>query len=244
MPRKAFLLLTSALGWLGFVAVVLWTMAFLVRGVDGPHRSSCSWAVVVDLALLFLFAAQHSVMARRPVKAWLRRRFPAALERTTYVLATDVCLLLLLALWQPFGGEVWHVRGPLAVVLWSLCAAGWVLAMAATFAVDHLELTGLRQTGWAGPRPSDDGLHVAGLHAVVRHPLMTGILLAFWATPHMGASHLLFAVASTGYIAIGVQLEERDLRRTFGEAYDEYAARVPALLPGFPLARARRQAAH
>jgi protein-S-isoprenylcysteine O-methyltransferase Ste14 len=236
VSRKPFPVLVSALGWVGFVAIVLWTMAFLADvvvspTVDGAHRSSATVAVLVDLALLLLFAAQHSVMARRSVKGWLRRTVPARLERTTYVLATDLCLALMLALWQPFGGRVWDVDGMVAVVLWVLGGAGWALAIAATFAVDHLELTGLRQAGWAGPRPAGDGLHLGGLHAVVRHPLMTGILLAFWATPHMGASHLLFAVASTGYIAVGVRFEERDLRRTFGAAYDEYAARVPALVP-------------
>jgi protein-S-isoprenylcysteine O-methyltransferase Ste14 len=119
-----------------------------------------------------------------------------------------------------------------------LYAAGWLLAIASTYAVDHLELTGLRQAGWAGAR-EEGGLEVRGLHAVVRHPLMTGLLIAFWATPHLGASHLLFAVMSTGYIALGVHFEERDLRRTFGAAYDAYAARVPALVPWY---RRRRPA--
>jgi protein-S-isoprenylcysteine O-methyltransferase Ste14 len=215
----------------------VWTAGFLAgvvvpRHVDGPVRSSTLTAVAVDLSLLGLFAVQHSVMARRQVKAWLRRRVPASLERTTFVLATNLCLALLLLWWQPFGGQVWHVHGVSAAVLWSLCAAGWVLATASTFAVDHLGLTGLRQAGWAAPRPPAEDLQAHGLHAVVRHPLMTGLLLAFWATPDMSASHLLFALASTIYIAIGVRFEERDLRRTFGAAYDEYAARVPALVPG------------
>ncbi|CAN5412638.1 hypothetical protein BH09ACT12_BH09ACT12_35250 [soil metagenome] len=172
-------------------------------------------------------------MARPRVKAALRRQVPAALERTSYVLATDVYLVLLLVLWQPFGGQVWHVDGPAAVVLWSLCAAGWILAVASTFAVDHLELTGLRQAGWAAPLDAagTDELKVGGVYALVRHPLMTGLVLAFWATPQMGASHLLFAVASTAYIAVGIRFEDSDLRRTFGSAYDAYAARVPALLP-------------
>ena len=202
--------------------------------MDGPSRTNAAVAVTVDLALLLLFAVQHSVMARPQVKAWLRRRIPAALERTSYVLATDICLVLLLVLWQPWGGQVWHVHGPASFVLWSLCAAGWLLAITATFAVDHLELTGLRQAGWATPREAAraNELEVGGLHAIVRHPLMTGLLLAFWATPQMGASHVLFAVAATAYIAIGIRFEERDLRRTFGAAYDAYAARVPGLLPG------------
>jgi protein-S-isoprenylcysteine O-methyltransferase Ste14 len=233
--RRLVDLALSALGWLGFNAVTLWTIAFLAdeivpRTVDGPHRVSVGRAVAVDLALLLLFAVQHSVMARRQVKAWMRRRVPPRLERTVYVLATNACLVLTLLFWEPFGGRVWHVDGAVAVAVWILCGAGWALAVASTYAVDHLELTGLRQAGWAGPR-DDDGLQVGGLHAVVRHPLMTGLLVAFWATPHLGASHLLFAAASTGYIAVGIRFEERDLRRTFGTAYDEYAARVPSVIP-------------
>ena len=152
--------LLSAAGWFGFVAVMVWTMAFLAgvvvpRTVDGPARTTTARAVAVDLALLLLFAVQHSVMARHQVKSWLRRRTPAALERTTYVLATDICLALLLVLWQPWGGQIWHVGGAAAIVLWSLCAAGWVLAIVSTFAVDHLELMGLRQAGWAAARDTD-----------------------------------------------------------------------------------------
>ena len=235
MCRRPVLLSLSALGWAGFGAVTLWAVAFLAdvvvpRTVDGPHRLSAVPAVAVDLALLLLFAVQHSVMARRQVKAWLGRWVPPELERTTFVLATDVCLALTFLFWQPFGGQVWEVGGVAEVALWSLCAAGWLLAVASTFAVDHLELVGLRQAGWAAPRP-DSGLQVTGLHALVRHPLMTGLLVAFWATPRMTVSHLLFAAASSGYVAVGVWFEERDLRRTFGAAYDHYARRVPALVP-------------
>lgn len=244
MSRSPLHLSLSATAWAGFNAVTLWTVAFLAdvlvpRTVDGPHRTGTAVAVSIDLALLLLFAVQHSVMARPQVKAWMRRRIPMSLERTTFVLATNVCLVVLLALWQPFGGQVWHVDGPAAIVLWSLFAAGWLLAVAATYAVDHLELTGLRQAGWAAPREAVETgeLKVGGMYAVVRHPLMTGLIVAFWATPHMGASHLLFAAAATGYIAIGIRFEERDLRRTFGASYDAYAARVPALLPR-PVSRA------
>lgn len=238
MSRRPMHLALSAAGWLGFNAIIVWTMVFLAdvvihRTVDGPARVATPRAIAIDTALLLLFAVQHSVMARRSVKAWLGRRIPASLERATFVLATDVCLVLLLAFWQPWGGTIWHVHGMAAIALWSLCAVGWILAIASTFAVDHLALVGLRQAGWAAPRDdaSGAGLQVSGLHALVRHPLMTGTLLAFWATPHMGASHLFFALASTGYVAIGLWFEERDLRRTFGSAYDDYAARVPALVP-------------
>lgn len=245
MSRKALSLLLSALGWLWFNLVIAWTMAFLAgvlvpRVVDGPSRSNPAVAVAVDLGLLLVFAVQHSVMARPQVKAVLRRHIPAGLERTAYVLATNACLTLVVLLWQPFGGRVWQVDGPVGDALWVLCAAGWLLAIAATYAVDHLELTGLRQGGWAPPRNqvAEPGLQVAGMYAVVRHPLMTGLVLAFWATPRMGAGHLLFAAAATGYVLVGIRFEERDLRRTFGEEYEAYAARVPALVPGLRVRRA------
>jgi methanethiol S-methyltransferase len=236
MSRRPTHLLLSAVAWCGFVVVTVWTTAFLAdvvvpRTVDGAIRTGPATAVAVDLALLLLFALQHSVMARRSVKSRLSRRVPGALERTAYVLATDVCLVLLLWLWQPWGGQVWHLTGAVAVVVWALFALGWVLALAATFAIDHLELMGLRQAGWSAARSGTSGLYVGGLYAFVRHPLMTGLLLAFWATPHMGASHLLFALGATGYIAVGVMFEERDLRHEFGASYDRYAAVVPAVLP-------------
>ena len=244
MSRRPAQLLVSAAAWLGFVVVTVWTMAFLAgvavpRTVDGPDRTTTARAVAIDLALLLLFAVQHSVMARRQVKSWLSRRIPTALEPTSYVLATDICLVLLLVLWQPWGGQIWYAEGPVRVIALSLFAAGWALAITATFAIDHLELMGLRQAGWATAR--DPGLtsdlYVGGLHAVVRHPLMTGLVLAFWATPRMSASHLLFALAATGYIAVGIRFEDRDLRNTFGASYDAYAARVPALLPRLPIRR-------
>jgi protein-S-isoprenylcysteine O-methyltransferase Ste14 len=245
MSRKPLSLLLSAFGWLWFNLVIVWTMAFLAgvlvpRVVDGPSRSNAAVAVTVDLGLLLVFAVQHSAMARPEVKVVLRRSIPAELERTAYVLATNACLTLLVLLWQPFGGRVWQVDGPVGVALWVLCATGWLLAIAATYAVDHLELTGLRQGGWAPPRNrvGEPGLQVAGMYSVVRHPLMTGLVLAFWATPRMGAGHLLFAAAASGYVLVGIRFEERDLRRTFGEEYEAYAARVPALVPRLRVRRA------
>ena len=229
-------LLLSAVAWVGFALVTVWMMAFLAdlgvpRTVDGPPRVGTAAAVATDLGLLLLFAAQHSVMARRGFKA--RVRVPAALERSLFVVATDLVLVVLLACWQPFGGRVWQVGGPAAAGLWLVYAAGWVMAVAATFAVDHLELMGLRQAGWFSRSsvPSASGLQMTGVHAFVRHPLMTGLLVTVWVTPHLGASHLLFAVGASSYVWIGVRFEERDLRRTFGPGYDVYASRVPAIFP-------------
>lgn len=248
MPRKRSHLVVSAVAWTAFVLVVAWTAAFLAGGpvpvtVDGPARTGTAPAIAVDLGLLLLFAAQHTIMARRPAKAWLRRRVPPPLERTCYVLAADACLILLLVAWQPWGGDVWRFGGAAAGVLWAGYGAGWLLAVAATFAVDHLDLTGLRQAGWADAAvESGSVLRIGGLHRAVRHPLMAGLLVAFWSTPHMGASHLLFAAAMTGYVAVGIGFEERDLRRRFGAAYDDYASRVPALVPGTSWTRRRFRA--
>lgn len=244
MSRRLSYLFVSAAAWCGFVVVVGWTTAFLgdavvPRTVDGVARTTSGRAVVIDLALLLLFAAQHSVMARSSVKIWMRRRVPPALERTVYVLAANACLVLLLVLWQPWGGQVWQVGGAAAVAIWALYLAGWAVAVMATFAVDHLRLLGLRQAGWGrhGHRVADIDLRVDGLHALVRHPLMSGLLLAFWATPQMGASHLLFALAATVYVVVGIAYEERDLRRAFGAACDQYASRAPAVIPGLRIRR-------
>ncbi len=235
--RRLLVLLVSALGWVGFALVTLWAVVFLAdvvvpRTVDGTHRLGAAAAVVTDVGLLLLFAVQHSVMARYGFKTWLRRRIPVSLERAVYVLTTDVVLGLLLVCWQPFGGSVWQFDGAAAAVLWGIYGVGWVWAVAATFAVDHLELVGMRQAGWCATAAGKAaGLQTQGLHALVRHPLMTGLLVTVWATPHLGASHLLYALGVSTYIAIGIRFEERDLRRTFGAAYDEYAGSVGAVLP-------------
>ena len=232
--------LLSALAYGAFVVVVAWAVAFLSGTgipltVDGPVRVPTGPAVATDVALLLLFAVQHSVMARRPVKRALERWVPRSLERTAFVLATAACLAAALGLWQPVDGWVWRVDGPWAVVLWAGFVAGWVLALVSTFLVDHLEFLGLRQTGWANPSGAltPPRFVPGGLYGIVRHPMMVGLLVAFWCTPRMSVGHLLFATAASGYIAVGVRFEERDLRRDIGPAYGRYAERVPSLVPGW-----------
>lgn len=238
MRHRPVLLTLSALAYGAFAATVAWAVVFLTgtvvpRTVDGPVRVGIAPAVATDVALLLLFAGQHSVMARRPVKRALGRWVPHALERTTFVLATVACLALLFALWQPVEGWVWQVEGPVAALLWAGCVAGWALAIVSTFAVDHLEFLGLRQTGWANSpgRPTRPTLVQGGLYGLVRHPMMSGLLVAFWCTPRMSVGHLLFTVAASGYIAVGIRFEERDLRREIGPDYSRYAERVPSLVP-------------
>ena len=223
---------------------------FVPRTIDGPPAGSLVAGVVVDLALLLAFAVQHSVMARSGFKRWITRTIPQAAERSTYVLASSLALIALFAFWRPLGGTVWAVEDPAAVAgLYTLFAGGWLLVLVSTFLINHFDLFGLRQV-WLQLRGQPytstqatrtaitdaDGTYVisslpTGPYRLVRHPLYVGWLFAFWATPTMTATHLLFAIATTGYILIAIQLEERDLIASLGEAYREYRQRVPMLIP-------------
>lgn len=224
----------SAFAYLAFAVSAAWAIAFLaelrtVPVMDGA-RSGPAWlAVLVDSGLLLVFALQHSVMARTGVKRWMTRVVPAAVERSTYVLSTSLCLGLMFWEWRRLPASIWRVDAqPWVALLWGICALGWVIALGSTFMIDHLDFLGLRQGGWARRGPyGSPSFAERWMYAWVRHPMMLGLLIAFWATPSMTAGHLLFAVAASGYIAVGVRFEERDLRRQLGDVYGDYARRVP-----------------
>lgn len=213
---------------IGFV-----TGAFVPLTLDGEPRMGVGPAVAIDLSLLALFAIQHSVMARRGFKQWFTRFIPQAAERSTYVLASSLALIVLFYFWQPIGGEIWNVDDPTGrIVLYALGAFGWALVLVSTFLINHFDLFGLRQV-WLHARgkpyrPLPFG--TPGLYRVVRHPLYLGWFFAFWATPTMTVAHLLFAIATTIYILLAIQLEERDLMRAHPE-YGEYRGRVPMVIP-------------
>ena len=225
--------------YLVFLATFSWAIAFVggigvARALDGPAAGPLSAAIAVDTALLGLFAVQHSVMARRWFKQRWTRIVPPPVERSTFVLFASAALATLLANWRPLGGSVWQVESPVGrAALWTLFGLGWTLVLVSTMMIDHLELFGLRQVWnhFAG-RP-----HVAprfvtpGPYRLVRHPLYLGFLLAFWATPQMTFSHLFFAGATTAYILLAIQFEERDLLHVHGRLYAEYRQRVSMLLP-------------
>ena len=227
--------LYAVLAYATFVLATLWAVGFLAdlwapSTIDSRPGGSWPTSLAVDLGLLTLFAVQHSVMARAGFKRWAARILPHSVERSTYVLVASGLLVLLYVGWQAVPGTVWQVAGAPAGTIRVLYVLGWAIALSATFMVDHLDFLGLRQArslGTAGPPE----FTARWFYAWVRHPMMTGLLIAFWATPHMTVGHLVFALAGTGYILVGIRFEERDLRTNLGPAYTDYATRVPALVP-------------
>src|ERR1051325_533488 len=202
--------------------------------LDGAPRGPLALGIAVDAALLAVFAVQHSVMARRWFKERWTRIVAPELERSTYVLLSSLALILLFWLWQPLGGTVWSVSDPFGrFVLRVLFAFGFTLVLVSTFLINHFDLFGLRQV-WLylrGKPYTFLRFGTPGPYRLVRHPLYVGWFFAFWMTPTMTYAHLLFAIATTAYILIAIQLEERDLVREHGSAYEEYRRRVPMLIP-------------
>jgi protein-S-isoprenylcysteine O-methyltransferase Ste14 len=203
------------------------------KSIDSGQPADLSEAIGINFLLLGLFAVQHSIMARPAFKRWWTGVLPAACQRSTYVLLSSLILLLLFWQWRPLPTLVWRVEGIAAWLLIGVCALGWATAVASTYMIDHLDLFGLRQafSAMCGTSAPNQSFKTPLLYKIVRHPMMLGFLLAFWATPEMTVGHLLFAIANTAYILVGLQLEERDLIAEFGATYQQYRARVPMVLP-------------
>ena len=252
MLRKALTFTYGAFAYVAFLGAFLYTIGFLAgavvpKGVDDGAVHPAWQAVLVDLALLGLFAVQHSVMARPWFKERWTRIVPKAVERSTYVLAATAALVLLLWLWQPLPTTVWSVgSGWARAALWSLYLLGWGFLVLSTFSLGHFDLFGLRQVlaRARGRAYAEPGFHEPRLYRVVRHPIMVGFLIAFWAAPDMSAGRLLFAAAATAYIMVGVRLEEHDLKRQLGAPYTEYLARVPRFVPRPPAGSDRERVGH
>jgi len=234
-------------GYVLFLATFLYAIAFVggfavPTRLDGPATAPLLPSIAIDTALLLLFAVQHSVMARPWFKARWTRIVPAAAERSTFVLFASLALALLVWQWRPLGGVVWSVSETAGrAVLLTLFAFGWLLVLVATFLINHFDLFGLRQVWLAlrGKPYTRLRFGTPGLYRLVRHPLYVGFLLAFWMTPRMTFAHLLFAIATTAYILLAIQFEERDLVREHGSLYEQYRRQVPMLIP---FTRSRREA--
>ena len=243
MRRLAFFIY-GIVCYLIFLGVFLYAIGFIggfvvPTSLDGEANGPLASGLLINLLLLTAFAVQHSLMARPSFKQWWTQYIPKPIERSTYVLCSNIAMVMLFAFWQPLGGPVWNVEGTGRVILYALFGAGWLLVFYSTLLVSHFDLFGIRQV-WLylkhepyTPLPFRE----PSLYRYMRHPLYVGWLMVFWFTPTMTIAHLLFAIATTAYILVAIQFEERDLVKHLS-GYEAYRSRVPMLIPN--LLRANR----
>lgn len=238
---RSLVMLGAVLCYAAFFAAFVYLIGFvagfdpLPTHVDKGLAGTTAVAVVVDLVLIALFGLQHSVMARPGFKAGWTKVVPAPLERGVYCLASAACLALLFAFWHPIGGTLWSIGNETGrLIMWVLFFAGWGILFIATHLINHWELFGLAQAwrhmrGREAPPPQ---FRTPLFYRWVRHPIYSGFLLAFWATPEMSYGHLLLALGFSVYIFIGIAHEERDLLAHYGDTYADYRKRVGSVFPG------------
>ncbi len=238
MLKRTAVLVYGVVSYSIFLGTFLYMIAFVgdlaPKSMNSGPPAPLAAGLLIDAALLTVFALQHSIMARPWFKRAWTKVIPPAAERSTYVLLSSLALVLLVWLWRPLGGSIWKIdNDSVRLLMTGLGFLGWLMVLVTTFLIDHFELFGLRQvfaffrgTTYAAPT-----FRQPILYRVVRHPLYLGFLIAFWSTPVMTPTRLVFALACTGYILVGIQLEERDLVHTHGELYRRYREQVPMILP-------------
>ncbi len=230
----------GTLAYVSFLGVFLYMIGFVggflvPKTIDSAPGLPLGQALPVNVGVLLLLAVHHTVMARLGFKERWVKIIPQAIERSTFVLLTNLIFVLLFWQWRPVTDVVWHVQNAVGNgLLWAVFAAGWGLVLYSTLLIDHFELFGMRQV-WlhAKGRPyTPPQFQVASLYRFTRHPLLLGWMIAFWATPHMTVGHLIFALVTTAYMIAGIQFEERDLVKLHGEPYVQYRQQVSMLIPG------------
>jgi methanethiol S-methyltransferase len=237
--KRVLFFIYGILSYLVFFFTFLYAVGFVgnlvvPKTIDSGFQGGTGSALLVNILLLALFALQHSIMARRPFKKWWAKIVPVEIERSTYVLFSSIVLILMFYFWRPVTDVIWNVESTaLADILWALYFFGWFFVLTGTFLINHFNLFGLQQVYWALKKQDQQypKFVTPFYYKFVRHPLMLGFIIAFWAAPVITAGHLLFAIATTGYILIAIQLEERDLVSYHGEAYKRYQREVSQIIP-------------
>ena len=237
--KKSFFLVYGILCYVIFFVTFLYTVGFISswvvpKHIDSAPQSSLGFALLVNASLLGIFALQHSIMARPAFKKWWANFVPAIIERSTYVIVSSLCLVLLFWQWQPIGGIIWEIKNPTTQLLLKLLSmVGFGIVLVSTFLINHFDLFGLRQVWlyFTGKEYFQISFKMPFVYKYVRHPLYFGFVVAFWAAPTMTAAHLFFALIMTVYIIIAIQFEEKDLIQYFGATYLQYRKSAPMLIP-------------
>lgn len=222
-----------------FLGVFLYAIGFVgnfyvPKSIDSLGDAPIGEAILINALLLTIFALQHTIMARRGFKAMLTKFIPKAIERSTYVLFANFALALLFWQWRPMTEVVWNFQDtPLGMIFDVMFWVGWFVVLLSTFMINHFDLFGMRQVSYNFQQKEMPEMPFTTryFYNFVRHPIMLGFIIAFWSTSIMSQGHLLFAVATFGYILVALYFEEKDMVSAFGEEYRSYKRRVSKLFP-------------